>query len=79
MAEADYDLSTHRSKGLDAVPPGGFDYVITMGCGDECPFIEAKVHDDWDIPNPKNMPPEEFREVRDLIESRIKALIGRDG
>jgi len=78
MGEAGYDLSTHQSKGLDAVPQGGFDYVVTMGCGDECPFIEAKVHDDWDIPDPKSMPLDEFRQVRDLIEGRIKALIERD-
>ena len=75
MREVGCDLTAHTSKGLDAVPQDGFDYAITMGCGDECPHIEAKVHDDWDIPDPKDMPPEEFREVRDLIERKVRALL----
>ena len=43
-----------------------------MGCGDECPLIRAKVREDWDIPDPKDMPPSEFRTIRDLIESRVR-------
>ena len=79
MREVDYDLTPHESTGLDAVPQAGFDYAITMGCGDECPYIEAKVHDDWDIPDPKHVAPEEFREVRDLIERKVRALLAHGG
>jgi protein-tyrosine-phosphatase len=79
MREIGYDLSTHDSKSLADVPKQEFDYVITMGCGDECPFIPAKHREDWDLPDPKNMPPEEFREVRDRIERRVKNLIKPSG
>ena len=46
----------------------------TMGCGDECPLIRAKRHQDWDIPDPKDMPPGEFRTIRDLIEGKVRRL-----
>ena len=75
MGERGIDLSNHNSKGLDAVPRDEYDHVITMGCGDECPFIPAKHRDDWDIPDPKDMHLSEFSHVRDLIESRVKALL----
>ena len=75
MKEIGYDLSTHRSKSLSEIPEIGFDFVATMGCGDECPFVRATRREDWDIPDPKDMPPEEFRAVRDLIETRVNAAI----
>jgi protein-tyrosine-phosphatase len=75
MKEIDYDLSKHRSKSLLAIPDIEFDFVATMGCGDECPFVRAKKREDWDIPDPKDMPPEEFRTVRDLIEAKVKDAI----
>ena len=77
MAELGYDLNAHRSKSLRDVPGDKYDYVITMGCGDECPFIAADHHEDWQIPDPKNMPLDEFRTVRDLIGSRVKELANR--
>ena len=78
MKELDYDLSTHDSKSLQDIPPDiEFDYVITMGCGDECPWVPAKSRDDWNVADPKNMSPDEFRKVRDDIEQRVKALIGK--
>ena len=46
-----------------------------MGCGDECPLVVAERRVDWQIPDPKEMPPEQFREVRDLIERKVKDLI----
>jgi protein-tyrosine-phosphatase len=75
MKELGYDLTSHRSKGLDEVPREGYDHVVTMGCGDECPFIPAKQRADWAIPDPKDMPPDEFREVRDLVEENVKQLL----
>ena len=77
MAELGYDLNAHHSKSLRDVPGYKYDYVITMGCGDECPFIAADHHEDWQIPDPKNMPLDEFRTVRDLIGSRVKELANR--
>ena len=75
MREVGYDLSRHESKSLSAIPEIEYDFVATMGCGDECPFVRARQREDWDIPDPKNMPPEEFRKVRDLIEAKVKETI----
>jgi arsenate reductase (thioredoxin) len=75
MRELGYDLSQHRSKSLSEIPDLEYDSVITMGCGDECPFVRARQREDWDIPDPKALPPEEFRAVRDLIESKVKTLL----
>lgn len=75
MREIGYDLSKHRSKSLDNIPDVQYDFVATMGCGDECPFIRAARREDWNIPDPKNLPADEFRKVRDLIESKVKVVI----
>ena len=75
MKELNYDLSVHRSKSLDHLLAVTFDAAITMGCGDECPLIEAKKREEWSIPDPKEMPPEEFRKVRDLIGVKVNGLI----
>jgi protein-tyrosine-phosphatase len=77
MKEVGYDLSQHRSKSLSEIPDVEFDFVATMGCGDECPFVRAKRREDWDIPDPKDMLPEEFRAVRDLIEAKVKEIMAR--
>ena len=79
MRELGYDLSQHLSKSLDEIPDVQYDLVATMGCGDECPFVRAKRHEDWNIPDPKNMSPDQFREVRDTIEAKIKALLSQIG
>jgi protein-tyrosine-phosphatase len=77
MAELGYDLTSHSSKSLSEIPQIRYDYVITMGCGDECPFIPADRHEDWDLPDPKMLPLEEFRQVRDRIGERVKELAAR--
>lgn len=77
MREVGYDLAAHASKPLTEIPAVEFDAAITMGCGDECPMVRAKLRDDWGIPDPKELPPEEFREVRDLIERKVKELLAR--
>ncbi len=77
MAERSYDLTSHRSKGVEEVPEGPYDFVITMGCGDACPYIAAEQRDDWALPDPKVMSPKEFNEVRDEIERRVKHLIAQ--
>jgi arsenate reductase (thioredoxin) len=75
MKELGYDLSAHDSKSLEQIPDVEYDYVITMGCGDACPFVRAKHREDWNIPDPRDMNPEEFRTVRDLIGEKVKALL----
>jgi protein-tyrosine-phosphatase len=75
MAELGYDLSKHQSKSLDELPDLVFDYVITMGCGDNCPHVKAHRREDWNIPDPRNMNATEFRQVRDLIEGKVKGLV----
>lgn len=68
-------LTTHRSKSLQELPDTEFNFVATMGCGDECPFVRAKKREDWAIPDPRDFSPEEFRAVRDLIEKQVVALL----
>jgi protein-tyrosine-phosphatase len=75
MRELGYDLAAHASKSLDALPAVEFDAVVTMGCGDACPFVAAKRRIDWQIPDPRDMPPAEFRAVRDRIEREVRALL----
>lgn len=75
MKEVGYDLNLHNSKSLDQIPQINYDYAITMGCGDECPYVKATNREDWQIPDPKNMTPEEFNKVRDLIENKVKQLL----
>jgi arsenate reductase len=76
MQELNYDLSTHESKSLDEVKTKApFDMVVTMGCGDACPWMPAKQHIDWQIPDPRDMDTVQFNEVRDLIGRLVKELI----
>ena len=77
MKERGYDLATHNSKSLDEIPPGEYDAAITMGCGDNCPMVRARLREDWGIPDPKELPPDRFREVRDLIERKVIELLAR--
>lgn len=78
MKELGYDLSKHASKSLEEVKIyAPFDAVVTMGCGDACPWMPAKKMIDWQIPDPKNMDPAEFNQVRDLIAGKIKELLAR--
>lgn len=77
MRELDYDLTQHDSKSLAEIPDVTFDFVATMGCGDECPFVRAKQREDWLIPDPKDLPLEQFRETRNLIEQKVKDILLR--
>jgi arsenate reductase len=74
MAELGYDLTVHGSKSLDEVD-GEFDAVVTMGCGDSCPWVPAKRREDWQLPDPKHMDDADYRVVRDDIAARVRALL----
>lgn len=78
MAERGYDLTTHRSKSVeDACAAAGnprWTHVITMGCGDACPWVPAENRDDWPLPDPRELDADGVRAVRDEVERRVKAL-----
>jgi arsenate reductase len=74
MAELGYDLAAHRSKSLDEIG-GEFDAVVTMGCGDACPWVPARRREDWALQDPKHMDDAGYRAVRDDIGARVRALV----
>jgi len=77
MKEKGIDISNQKSKGFKELPFNDFDYVITMGCGDVCPFVPAKERIEWEIEDPKGKAKEKFREVRDKIEKNIKEFLSK--
>jgi protein-tyrosine-phosphatase len=74
MAEIGYDLAAHASKSLDAAE-GEFDAVVTMGCGDDCPWVPARRREDWNLPDPKRLDDDGCRAVRDEISARVQRLL----
>ena len=64
MREVGYDLTTHTSKSLDPFNGHEVEVAVTMGCGDECPLVNARRREEWQIPDPKEMQPDKFGEVR---------------
>jgi len=79
MKEKGIDLSSRLPKGLDDLPPVEMDYLVTMGCEETCPAVSAKKVIEWEIPDPKGKSIEIFREVRDLIEDKVKLLVKEIG
>jgi protein-tyrosine-phosphatase len=79
VSERGYDLTRHWSKGLADVPDMEFNVLVTFGCADACLQIRARRCEDWGLPVPKDMPPEEFRAVRDHIEEKVKELLAEHG
>ena len=75
MRELGIDLSPRLPKPLADADAEWADVVVTMGCGDECPFIPGKRYFDWDLPDPKDRPLEEVRRTRDEIERRVTELL----
>ena len=75
MAEVGYDLTRHGSKSIDQFEGQDMDVAVTMGCGDACPLVRARRREEWQIPDPKELPDAEFRRVRDLIERKVKELL----
>ena len=75
MGELDIDLDGRRPRGLTRDLAEWADVVVTMGCGDECPFIPGKRYLDWELEDPKGRPIQEVRATRDEIERRVGALV----
>jgi protein-tyrosine-phosphatase len=74
MGELGYDLTTHASKSLGDIA-GDFDAVVTMGCGDDCPWVPAMRREDWALPDPRDMDDDGYRAVRDEIARRVQSLL----
>jgi arsenate reductase (thioredoxin) len=75
MREVGVDLSAKRPQRLTEELARGASLLITMGCGDECPYVPGLQRDDWPLPDPKNLPISEVRTIRDEIRSRVAALV----
>ncbi len=76
MRERGIELAQQASKGLGDLPPGvRWDFLVTMGCADACPHLPAKNRLDWALPDPKLLPDDDFRRVRDRIESLVGDLL----
>ncbi len=74
MRELDFDLSHRTPQRLTRELAEQSDLVVTMGCGDECPYIPGKRYLDWDLPDPKGLSIEDVRVVRDEIRTRVGEL-----
>jgi arsenate reductase len=75
MRELGIDLVDRRPRLLTRQLAEQADVVVTMGCGDQCPYIPGKRYIDWDLPDPKGRPIDEVRTTRDEIGRRVRALI----
>ena len=75
MSKVGYDLSEHKSVSLDELPDLEWDYIVSMGCGEKCPWLPAKQRIEWDIPDPKAMEEEEFDAIRDRIERLVIGIL----
>jgi arsenate reductase len=74
MKEKGIDLAIKHPKSLNDLPPVEMDYLVTMGCEETCPAVLAKKIIEWEIPDPKGKSIDIFREVRDLIENKVRNL-----
>jgi arsenate reductase len=75
MREVGIDLSGRRPQPLTTELAQAADVVVTMGCGDACPYVPGTRYVDWDLPDPKDRPVEDVRTTRDEIAARVAALI----
>jgi protein-tyrosine-phosphatase len=75
MGELGIDVSDRVPRALDRQLAQQADVVITMGCGDECPYVPGVRYVDWDLPDPKGRPVDEVRATRDEIARRVEALV----
>ena len=75
MQEDGIDLSGARPQRLTAELAAQAQLLITMGCGDECPYVPGVRRDDWPLDDPKNQPVERVRAIRNDIRARVEALV----
>lgn len=75
MKEAGINISAARPKGFSALPDLRFDYLVTMGCEVECPFLPGARLVRWDIPDPHGGSIEDYRRVRDIIRRQVHGLL----
>ena len=79
MREAHIDVSENRPQRLTADLARGAALLVTMGCGDECPFVPGLATDDWPLPDPKGQPIDTVRKIRDDVRQRVVELIQTRG
>ncbi len=77
MCELGVDLSDRRPQRLTTQLAQPADVVVTMGCGDQCPYLPGKRYLDWDLPDPKGRPLDDVRAIRDQIAKRVQALVAQ--
>jgi arsenate reductase (thioredoxin) len=75
MRELDIDLADRAPQKLTSEAAERADVVVTMGCGDECPYIPGKRYIDWDLTDPKGLPIDRVRAIRDDIARRVELLV----
>jgi protein-tyrosine-phosphatase len=75
MAEVGLDITSEEPKKLTNEMAMVSDVIVTMGCGDECPFYPGKRYDDWELTDPAGQSLEVVRGVRDEIERRVRTLV----
>ena len=75
MRELDIDVAGNVPHALDRADMEWADVVVTMGCGDECPYIPGKRYIDWELTDPAGQPVEVVRSVRDDIDARVRTLV----
>jgi len=78
MKEEGIDLSSARPQKLTTELAGEAEVLITMGCGDECPYVPGLRRDDWPLDDPKGQPIEQVRAIRDDIRARVETLLDRE-
>ena len=79
MAEVGIDIAAERPKIMSAEAVKASDVVVTMGCGDTCPFYPGKRYEDWELDDPAGRPIEEVRPIRDAIRARVVGLLDELG
>ena len=77
MDELGIDLAGRTPRALDRAMAEHADVVVTMGCGDECPYIPGKRYLDWDLQDPKGLPIDQVRAIRDEIEGHVGRLVAK--
>jgi arsenate reductase (thioredoxin) len=79
MAEAGIDIAGESPKPWTDEMVRAADVVVTMGCGDTCPYIPGKRYEDWEVPDPAGLVPDEVRPIRDELENRVRGLLAELG